>query len=81
MSERKKGGGLASNPYQAMMSSLPHPVVMVDQEGYVAAANDMAQFFFSPVPRICASRSSLNCCLSVVPFWHWSIRRETGWRR
>ncbi|WP_320142185.1 nitrogen regulation protein NR(II) [uncultured Cohaesibacter sp.] len=46
MIESKKGGSLASNPYQAMMSSLPHPVVMVDVEGFVAAANDMAQFFF-----------------------------------
>ena len=46
MTENKKSGSLANNPYQAMMSALPHPIVMVDQDGFVAAANDMAQFFF-----------------------------------
>lgn len=46
MIKQANGRGLYDNPYQAMMSALPHPIIMVDPEGYVAAANDMAQVFF-----------------------------------
>ena len=46
MSERAKTADPAEVPYQSMMSALPHPVIMVDRDSFVVAANDMAQFFF-----------------------------------
>ncbi|MCV6577461.1 MAG: ATP-binding protein [Cohaesibacter sp.] len=29
-----------------MMNALPHPIIMIDPQGFVCAANDMAQIFF-----------------------------------
>ncbi len=46
MSERHISTDPTEVPYQSMMSALPHPVIMVNEEGFVIAANDMAQFFF-----------------------------------
>ncbi|WP_373236094.1 two-component system sensor histidine kinase NtrB [Cohaesibacter celericrescens] len=47
-----------------MMSALPHPIILVDREGFVAAANDMAQIFFQSSASV-LSRQSLS---DLLPF-------------
>lgn len=37
---------LGGDPARSMINALPHPIVMVDPEGRVCGANDMAQIFF-----------------------------------
>ena len=64
MSGETKGKDLYSNPYQAMMSALPHPIIMVDAEGYVAAANDTAQVFFQSSASMLAKQK----LTSLLPF-------------
>ena len=50
--------------YHALLSALPHPIVMVDEDGFVAVANDMAQFFFQTSASVLA-RQKLS---TLLPF-------------
>ena len=56
MSERPKHSNPSEVPYQAMMSAVPHPILMINGEGFVAAANDMAQFFFQASATVLAKQ-------------------------
>lgn len=55
---------LSENPYKAMMSALPHTVIMVDADGYIAAANDMAEVFFQLSQNVLARQKLAN----LLPF-------------
>ncbi|WP_319531769.1 ATP-binding protein [uncultured Cohaesibacter sp.] len=64
MTDKPRSSNPKDVPYQLMLSALPHPIVMIDRDGYVVAANDMAEFFFQTSAAVLAKQK----LTTLLPF-------------